>query len=175
MSAEVAVVVSRHGVDRLRKGHVWVYRSDVRAPAGLGGGEVVRLEDERGHFLGRAFYGRQSQISVRLLTREDEPIDEDFFARRLAAAKALRDATWPDPERRRAARVVHGESDLLPGLIVDRYADVLCVQTLIEATEARRDLFVELLAKLWEPRAIVERNDGKVRAHERLPLRKGVL
>jgi len=175
MSGEVAVVVSRHGVDRLRKGHVWVYRSDVRAPSELRGGEVVRLEDERGHFLGRAFYGKTSQISVRLLTREEEPVDEEFFARRLSGAKALRDATWPDPERRRAARVVHGESDLLPGLIVDRYADVLSVQTLIEATEARREMFASLLEAQWSPRAIVERNDAKVRAHEGLPLRKGML
>jgi len=175
MSAEVAVVVSRHGVDRLRKGHVWVYRSDVRAPAELRGGEVVRLEDERGYFLGRAFYGKTSQISVRLLTSEDEPIDEEFFARRLAAAKDLRDAAQPDPGRLRAARVVHGESDLLPGLVVDRYADVLSVQTLIEATDARRELFASMLESLWTPRAIVERNDAKVRAHEGLPLRKGMV
>src|SRR4051812_37001983 len=118
MSAEVAVVVSRHGVDRLRKGHVWVYPSDVRAPAELRGGEVVPVADDRGYLLGRALYGETSQIPVRLPTREDEAIDEEFFARRLAAAKALRDAAQPDPERVRAARVVHGESDLLPGLIV---------------------------------------------------------
>jgi 23S rRNA (cytosine1962-C5)-methyltransferase len=172
---ELTVTVSRRGLARLRGGHVWVYRSDVRAPADLKGGEVVRLADERGWFVGKAFYGKQSQISIRLLSREDEPIDEAFFAGRLARAKALRDTVRPDPERRRAARVVHGESDLLPGLIVDRYADCLSVQTMIEATDARRDLFVELLAKLWEPRAIVERNDVKVRAHEGLPLRKGVL
>ena len=147
MSAEVAVVVSRHGVDRLRKGHVWVYKSDVRAPSDLRGGEVVRLEDDRGYFLGRAFYGKTSQISVRLLTREDEPVDEEFFARRLSAAKALRDAAEPDPERVRAARVVHGESDLLPGLVVDRYAGVLSVQTLIEATDARREMFASMLGR----------------------------
>jgi 23S rRNA (cytosine1962-C5)-methyltransferase len=175
MSAEGAVIVSRHGVDRLRKGHVWVYRSDVRAPRDLRGGEVVRLEDERGYFLGKAFYGKTSEISVRLLSREDEAIDEEFFTRRLAAAKALRDATWPDPDRRRAARIVHGESDLLPGLIVDRYAGVLSVQTLIEATEARREMFAAILEAQWSPRAIVERNDAKVRAHEGLPLRKGML
>src|SRR5438105_9012109 len=175
MGGEVAVVVSRHGVDRLRKGHVWVYRSDVRAPSVRRGGDVVRLEDERGHFLGRAFSEKTSQLSVRLLTRDEEPVDEEFFARRLSGAKALRDATWPDPERRRAARVVHGESDLLPGLIVDRYADVLSVQTLIEATEARREMFASLLEAQWSPRAIVERNDAKVRAHEGLPLRKGML
>jgi len=174
-AAEPEVTLSRRGLDRLRCGHVWVYRTDVRAPAALRGGEVVRLVDERGWFAGKAFYGKQSQISIRLLTREDEPIDEAFFARRLAQAKALRDAVAPDPDLRRAARVAHGEADLLPGLVVDRYADCLVVQTVIEATDARRELFADLLQELWKPRAIVERNDVKVRAHEGLPLRKGLL
>jgi 23S rRNA (cytosine1962-C5)-methyltransferase len=135
----------------------------------------VRLADERGRFLGKAFYGSKSQIAVRLITREDDPIDEEFFARRLEQAVALREAARPDPERRRAARLVHGEADLLPGLIVDRYADSLSVQTLIEATDARRDLFAGLLEKLVRPRAIVERNDVRVRAHEGLEQRKGIL
>ena len=126
-ATEPEVTLSRRGLDRLRSGHVWVYRSDVRAPGALQGGEVVRLVDERGWFAGKAFYGKQSQISVRLLTREEEPIDEAFFARRLEQARALREAAAPDPELRRAGRVVHGEADLLPGLIVDRYADCLVV------------------------------------------------
>ncbi len=174
-SDEPEVTLSRRGLERLRSGHVWVYRSDLRAPSVLQGGEVVRLVDDRGWFAGKAFYGKQSQISVRLLTREDEPIDEAFFARRLAQARTLREAAAPDPELRRAARVVHGEADLLPGLVVDRYADCFVVQTLIEATDARRELFADLLQQLWKPRAIVERNDVKVRAHEGLPLRKGLL
>jgi 23S rRNA (cytosine1962-C5)-methyltransferase len=172
-SDEPEVTLSKRGMERLRGGHVWVYRSDLRAPAELRGGEVVRLVDERGWFAGKAFYGKQSQISVRLLTREEEPIDESFFAQRLAQAKALRDAIAPDPEFRRAGRVVHGEADLVPGLVVDRYADCLSLQTLIEATDARRAL--NLLQELWKPRAIVERNDVKVRAHEGLPQRKGML
>ncbi len=172
---EPEVTLSRRGLERLKGGHLWVYRSDLRAPPDLPGGEVVRLVDERGWLAGKAFYGKQSQISVRLLTREDEPIDEAFFARRLAQAKALRDTVAPDPELRRAARVVHGEADLLPGLVVDRYADCLVVQTLIEATDARRELFADLLQQLWKPRAIVERNDVKVRSHEGMPQRKGIL
>src|SRR5207302_5150152 len=172
---EAEVALSRRGLERLRTGHVWVYRADLRAPAELKGGEVVRLVDDRGWFVGKAFYGKQSQISVRLLTREDEPIDEAFFARRLAQARALREAAAPDPELRHAGRVVHGEADLLPGLVVDRYADCLVMQTLIEATDARRELFASLLQELWQPRAIVERNDVKVRAHEGLPQRKGML
>ncbi len=173
-SDEPTVVLSRRAVDRLDQGHVWIYRSDVAAPAALAGGEVVRLADERGWFVGKAFYGAQSQIAVRLLTREDEPIDDTFFLRRLTQAAALREMASPDPERRRAQRLVHGEADLLPGLVVDRYADCLSVQTLIEATDARRELLATLLHQLLQPRAIVERNDVRVRAHEGLPQRKGM-
>src|SRR5438477_131685 len=116
-SDEPTVVLSRRAVERLDQGHVWIYRSDVAAPPRLAGGEVVRLADQRGWFVGKAFYGAQSQIAVRLLTREDEPVDEAFFTRRLAQAKALRDAAAPDPQNHRAGRMVHGEADLLPGLI----------------------------------------------------------
>ncbi len=174
-SDEPTVVLSKRAVDRLAQGHVWIYRSDIAAPGTLSGGEVVRLADERGWFAGKAFYGSKSQIAVRLLTREDEPVDEDFFVRRLSQAIGMRDTVRPDPERRRATRLVHGEADLLPGLIVDRYADCLSIQTLIEATDARRDLFAALLERLLAPRAIVERNDVRVRAHEGLEQRKGML
>jgi 23S rRNA (cytosine1962-C5)-methyltransferase len=169
------VVLSPHGVERLKSGHVWVYKTDVAAAPDARGGEVVRLVDERGWFLGKAFYGKESQISVRLLTREDEPIDEAFFAQRISQAVALRETIRPDPERKRATRLVHGEADLLPGLVVDRYADCLSMQTLIEATDARRALFADLLQAQLAPRAIVERNDVKVRAHEGLAQRKGIL
>jgi 23S rRNA (cytosine1962-C5)-methyltransferase len=174
-SDEPAVVLSRRAVERLEQGHVWIYRSDLATPETLAGGDVVRLVDERGWFVGKAFYGAQSQIAVRLLSREDEPIDDEFFGRRIAQARLLRDAAAPDPERKRAQRLVHGEADLLPGLIVDRYADCLSVQTLTEATDARRDLFTRLLLESFQPRAIVERNDVRVRAHEGLPQRKGML
>ena len=170
-----AVVVSRKGVERLRAGHLWVYRSDVRPDPQLQGGEVVRLVDERGWFLGKAFYGKQSQISVRLITREDEEIDEAFFERRIAQAAALREAARPDPQRTGACRVVHGDADFLPGLVVDRYADCLSIQTLIEATEQRKGLITSVLERVLKPRAIVERNDAKVRSYEGLPLKKGIL
>jgi len=172
---EPTVTLSKRAVERLQQGHVWVYRSDIAVPDSLAGGEVVRLADERGWFVGKAFYSGQSQIAVRLLTREEEPIDDAFFARRIAQAVALRETINPDPERRRAARLVHGDADLLPGLVVDRYADCLSVQTLIEGTDARRELFAALLEEALHPRAVVERNDVRVRAHEGLPQRKGML
>jgi 23S rRNA (cytosine1962-C5)-methyltransferase len=174
-SDEPTVTLSRRAVERLAHGHVWGYRSDIAAPPSLEGGEVVRLADERGWFVGKAFYCAQSQIAVRLVTREDEPVDEEFFARRLDRALALREALQPDPERRRAARLVNGDADLLPGLIVDRYADCLSVQTLTQATDARRELFTSMLEERLRPRAVVERNDVRVRAYEGLALRKGVL
>ena len=169
------MVLSKRAVERLAQGHVWIYRSDIAAPETLSGGEVVRLTDERGWFAGKAFYGSKSQIAVRLLTRDDAPIDEEFFVHRLSQAIGLRNAIRPDPGHRQATRLVHGEADLLPGLIVDRYADCLAVQTLIEATDARRELFAALLERLLAPRAIVERNDVRVRAHEGLEQRKGML
>ena len=172
---EPTVTLSKRAVERLQQGHLWVYRSDIAAPDSLAGGEVVRLADERGWFVGKAFYGAHSQIAVRVLTREDEPIDEEFFGRRIAQAIALRETVNPDPERRRAARLVHGDADFLPGLVVDRYADCLSVQTLIEATDARRELFAAILEEALHPRAIVERNDVRVRAHEGLEQRKGML
>ena len=172
---EPTVVLSRRAVERLQQGHVWIYRSDIAAPETLAGGEVVRLADERGWFLGKAFYGAKSQIAVRLLTREEEPIDEQFFRRRIEQALALREAAAPDPQRKRAQRLVHGEGDLLPGLVVDRYADCLSIQTLTEATDQRRELLATLLQELVGPRAIVERNDVRVREHEELPQRKGML
>ena len=174
-SDEPAVILSRRALDRLDRGHVWVYRSDVAAPESLSGGEVVRLADERGRFAGKALYGAHSQIALRMLSREDEPIDEDFFRNRLRRALSLREIALPDPERRRAVRLVHGDADLLPGLIVDRYGDCLAVQTLTQATDSRRELFASLLDELLSPRAIVERNDVRIRDHEGLPQRKGML
>jgi 23S rRNA (cytosine1962-C5)-methyltransferase len=172
---EPTVQIGKRGLERLLQGHVWIYRSDVAVPGGLQGGEVVRITDERGWFLGKAFYGKQSQITLRLLTRQEEPIDEEFFAKRISRARALREAALPDPDRKRAQRMVNAEADFLPGLIVDRYADCLSIQTLTEATDARRELFATLLQQEFQPRAIAERNDARTRTYEGLELRKGML
>lgn len=165
------VKLSRKGAERLAGGHPWVYRSDIDAPKSLGPG-VVRLVDGRGWFVGTALYGQRSTIAIRLLTREDEAIDRAFWKRRLERAIALRETLFPGEG---AVRLVHAEADLLPGLVVDRYADCLVMQTPIEATDALRGTFAELLVELVKPRAIVERNDMKVRAHEGLPSRREVV
>src|SRR3954454_14215078 len=98
-SDEPTVTLSKRAVERLDQGHVWIYCSDIATPATLSGGEVVRLADERGWFVGKAFYGAHSQIAVRLLSREEEPVDEAFFRRRLEQALSLRAASHPDPGR----------------------------------------------------------------------------
>jgi 23S rRNA (cytosine1962-C5)-methyltransferase len=172
---DAIVAVRAHGAERLRQGHHWIYRSDAEIHAALPGGSAVRLVDERGRTLGRAFYSQKSQIALRLLTREEEPIDDAFLLGRLRRAIALRDDLQPDEKRTHAVRLVHGDADGLPGLIVDRYADCLSIQTLTEAADQHKDWFVERLVELLAPRAVVERNDVKVRAHEGLAERKGLL
>jgi 23S rRNA (cytosine1962-C5)-methyltransferase len=168
---EPAAVISPRGVERLRSGHLWIYRSDVRSAQALAGA-VVRLVDERGNFHGRAFYSDKSQIAVRLLTREDRPVDRAFFADRLRRAAAYRDLVV---ENSQACRLVYSEADLLPSLIVDRYDDYLVVQTLSQGTERIKDLLVEILVELFSPRGVLERNDPKVRLLEGLEQRVSVL
>ena len=165
------VTISSRGVDRLRSGHLWVYRSDVRH-ASAESGAVVRVTDERGRFLGRAFYSDKSQIAIRLLTREDVPADRAFFRERLERAAAYRRIIVQNSD---ACRLVYGESDALPSLIVDRYADCLAIQTLSQGTERHKQLFVEILAELFAPKGILERNDPKVRLLEGLDQRVGTI
>ena len=169
--AEGTVVISSRGVERLRSGHLWVYRSDVRsAPAEAGA--IVRISDERGRFHGRAFYSDKSQIAVRLLTHDDRPVDRAFFTDRLRRAAEYRRTVV---ENTQAYRLVCGEADQLPSLIVDRYGDYLVVQTLSQGTERNKSLFVEILADLFSPKGILERNDPKVRLLEGLEQRVSVL
>jgi 23S rRNA (cytosine1962-C5)-methyltransferase len=168
---EGSVVISPRGVERLRLGHLWVYRSDIRS-AQAEPGAVVRLTDERGRFHGRAFYSDKSQISVRLLTREDVPADRAFFTERLRRAAAYRKLVVENSE---ACRLVYSEADLLPSLIVDRYGDYLVIQTLSQATDRLKSLFTEILVELFSPKGVLERNDPRVRLLEGLDQRVSVL
>ncbi len=167
---EVALV--RRGVERWQKGHPWIYRADLDGDPALQGGEVVRVVDNRGWFLGQAFYSKTSKIALRWLSWDDVPVDEDFFRARLKAADALRQTALPGES---AYRVVHGEADLLPGLVVDRYGDYLSVQLLVGATEQRKELLTRLLVEQFKPKGIVNRSDVGVRALEGLTPEKGLL
>src|SRR5205085_1964182 len=166
------VTITRRGADRARSGHLWIYRSDVSDASAATGGAVVRVTDERGRFVGQALYSDRSEIALRLLTWRNELIDRAWWRTRLRAAIARRKGLERDAD---AFRLVYAEGDLLPSLIVDRYADVLVLQTLAQGTEAIKDLLVELLVEELSPRAIVERNDVRVRRLEGLELRAGVL
>ncbi len=168
--AEPVAVLSRKGVDRLLHGHPWVYRSDVATPPQAAGGDVVALVDGRGRFQGKAFWSERSQIAIRLLTRNEEPVDDDFFARRIASAAALRRRAFGEETLWRA---VHGESDMFPGLVADRYGDVGVIQTLVPGTDRRKELLATLLARELGLRAVLERNDIRVRELEGLPQVKG--
>ncbi len=170
---EPKVTITRRGADRLAHGHLWIYRADVeKAPATLAGGEVVAVVDGRGRFLAKAFWSSRSKISLRVVTRDEEPVDEGFFGERLASAIALRRRVFGDE---RFVRLVHGEADLLPGLVVDRYGEVAVVQTLVPATDQRKHLVAGLLRSTLGLTCVVERNDVRVRELEGLPQQKGVL
>lgn len=167
------VRINKKGADRWKAGHPWIYAADVEpVPPSLIGGEVVRVEDQRGWFLGKAFYSRDSKITLRWLSWDDVTVDANFFKARLQAAEALRQRACPDET---TYRVVHGEADLLPGLVVDRFGDYLSVQFLHKATEQRKELLADLLSEQFNCKAIINRSDANVRRLEGLEPEKGLL
>jgi 23S rRNA (cytosine1962-C5)-methyltransferase len=169
--AEGQVKISQRGADRIRSGHLWVYRSDVRS-AEAQSGDAVGVTDEHDNFVGRAFFSSRSQITLRLLTRDDVPIDREFFKSRIRSAAEYRGRIVAGTD---AYRLIYGESDLIPSLIVDRYADWLVLQTLSQGTESRKEELVSLLVEMFSPRGILERNDPRVRELEGLERRNSVL
>jgi 23S rRNA (cytosine1962-C5)-methyltransferase len=169
---EPIVEITRRGAERLHKGHLWIYRSDVAKAPGARAGDAVAVVDGRRRFLAKAFWSERSQIALRVVTRDEEPVDDAFLAGRLASARALRERAFPGGM---AWRLVHGEADLLPGLVVDRYGDVFVMQTLVPATERRKEALADLLVSAHGAAAVVERNDVRVRELEGLAQVKGMV
>lgn len=169
--AEGHVRISQRGADRIRSGHLWVYRSDIRSVEAQSG-DTVRVTDEHDNFVGRAFFSSRSQITLRFLTREDVPVNTDFLRARILAAAEYRKRVVSETD---AYRVVYGESDLIPSIIVDRYADCLVVQTLSQGADCRKQEIVSLLVEIFSPRGILERNDPRVRELEGLERRNSIL
>lgn len=159
------VKVNKRGADRVRQGHLWIYRSDVVGVAATGG-SIVRVTDERGNLIGQALFSDSSQIALRFLTQRSEEIDREWWRRKIRDAAGRRHIS-PDTN---AYRLIYSEGDLLPSLIVDRYADVFVMQTLSQGTDAVKSMLVELLVEEFNPRAVIERNDARVRELEGLPL-----
>lgn len=160
--------VTVRGARRWAAGHPWIYRSDLVDEGGAGEPGVVEVGDERGRFLGRALYSPRSEIRLRLLTREDEPVDGDWWARRVREAVARREGIGTSATS--GCRLVHAEADGLPSLIVDRYGAYLSVQLLSAGLETCRPAILAALIETVHPRGIVLRNDSPVRRHEGLPL-----
>lgn len=169
------VKVARRGADRLKQGHVWVYRSDVVSADGIAPGSVVGVADERGKFLGTAFYSSASQIAIRMISRDRIDDLDALLRRRIGDAIAYRERIVQNSD---ACRLVFSEADFLPGLIVDRYNDLLALQVLTQAMDAEpvREVVLSELSQRIQAAAIVERVEPKIRELEQLPARaSGVL
>jgi 23S rRNA (cytosine1962-C5)-methyltransferase len=163
--------VTKRGADRVRHGHLWIYRSDV-VNAEADGGSIVTVLDPHGNSIGHALYSDASQIALRFLTQINEAIDGDWWRRRIREAAARRKSIPADTN---AYRLIYSEGDLLSSLIVDVYDDVFVLQTLSQGTEAVKTLLTEILVEEFSPRAVIERNDARVRQLEGLELLAGAL
>jgi 23S rRNA (cytosine1962-C5)-methyltransferase len=167
------VRVNRKAADRVASGHPWIFTSDVVNLDGAQPGAAVKVADPRGRVLGTAHYSSASQIALRMLSHQVEAVDRDFYLKRLRAAEDHRRTVVPHGTD--AYRVVHGEADLLPALVVDRYGDYLVMQTLDQGMDAAKSEIAGCLTEIFQPRGIVARNDVAVRSKEQLPLETTVL
>ena len=169
-SSSPVVKISRRGAQRLQEGHVWVYRSDIVSDIGVLPGAGVGVADERGKFLGTALYSSASQIAVRMIS--PQPVNDlpGLLRERIHAAIRYREKVVTDTD---AYRVIFSEADFLPGLIVDRYNDLLSLQILTQAMDAEpiRQVIVSELKQRLKPASIVERIDPRIRQLEQLPAR----
>jgi 23S rRNA (cytosine1962-C5)-methyltransferase len=174
-SALHKIKISPRGASRLKAGHVWVYRSDILSANGVPPGSLVIVTDQRGKPLGTALYSSSSQIAIRLISNEPVSDFPTLLRERIAAALAYREKVVQNTD---AYRIIFSEADFLPGLIVDRYNDILSLQILTQALDAdpvRQTLLSELTERL-RPAAIVERVDPRVRELEALaPCESGLL
>ena len=158
--------VSRRGAQRWQHGHPWIFRSDViTAPSAEAG--AVHVTDEKGKLLGTALWSPTSQISLRFISRDDAPIDAAFWRAKIDAAAAYRESLAIDGN---AYRLLHGEADGIPSLVVDKYDDYLVAQFLSAGLETFREDIVAALIDRMQPKGLLARNDVAVRSHEKLPL-----
>ena len=166
------VTVSARGEERLQSGHPWIYRADIKNVSAAPGDRVVVRSLRGGRPLGSAFYSDRSQIALRLLTRGEQPADDALIRKRIEDALAFREALHIDGT---AYRLIHGEADLLPSVIVDRYGEYLVVQTLSQGADKLLPLIVSVLQDVVRPKGILARNDPKTRLLEGLEQRVEVL
>jgi 23S rRNA (cytosine1962-C5)-methyltransferase len=166
------VKISTRGAKRIRLGHLWVYRSDIRDTDEAEPGAIVRVVDDARNFVGQAFYSDRSQIALRFLTTRDEVIDREWWRDRLQTCAERR---APIAKQTNAYRLVYSEGDLMSSLIVDVYDGHYVLQSLSQGTDRIQDQLVQLLIDEFHPQSIVELNDARVRQLEGLELRSGAL
>jgi 23S rRNA (cytosine1962-C5)-methyltransferase len=168
------VKISPRGAGRLRDGHVWVYRSDVVRAEEIPPGSLVSVVDTRARDVGTALYSSSSQIAIRMISNDPVADFPALLRQRIAGAVAYRKAIVKDTD---AYRVIFSEADFLPGLIVDRYNDILSMQILTQGMDAEsvREVVVSELTERLEPASIIERVDPRVRQLEELPARSSGL
>jgi len=164
----------RHGeADRIQAGHPWIYSRNIsKITHDPSDGAVVQVRDHRRRFLGLGFYHSGSKLQVRLISRSKVSVDTEFFRQRIQTALDWRQRHLGS---RACYRLVNSESDGLSGLVVDRYGDVLVVQTSSFGMDQRLDMIVEALREVVDPLAILERNNSTGRKMEGLPERHSVL
>ncbi len=167
-----SLILTPKGLAWFRKGHPWIYRTDLEEIKDAAPGSVVSLETKNGKFLARGFYSDHSKIALRVISRSPEVIDAQFWEKRLLSAFRYRQAVV---QQTNAYRLIYGESDGIPSLVVDRYANHFVLQTLTQGTENLLPLFTEIILKLFQPVSIILRNDVRVRDLEGLPREKKIL
>ncbi len=167
------IVLRKKEEYRILSGHPWIFSNEIAETiGGPSAGDVVELIRSSGTSLGIGFYHPHSLIAFRLLSQSIEEVDTRFFERRLTRALELRTSIYPGSH---AYRLVHGEADNLPGLIVDRYNGILVVQTLSAGMDCRLPMICDALELILHPAGIVERNEAPLRVLEELPQKKGIL
>ena len=167
------IVLRKNEEHRIVAGHQWIFSNEIKSIHGTPeAGDVIEVLRFDEKLLGVGFYNPHSLIALRLLAREHVNTTFEFFEQRITQALQLRKKIFPGSE---SFRVVHGEGDFLPGLIVDKYNEFISIQTLSVGMDRRLTLICDVLESVFHPKAIVERNESALRSLEQLPLKKGVL
>ena len=172
MSGPARVRVNRRAVERVRSGHPWIFTSDVLDRGEAQPGDAVAVVDGAGHALGTAHYSSTSQICLRMLSERLLTVDGAFIAERLGEAAMWRERVVSDTT---AYRLVHGEGDRLPGLVIDHYGDSFVIQTLSQGMDRLKNDIAAVLTERFGATGVIARNDAMVRQRESLPLETAVL
>lgn len=169
-------VILKQGRDKpFEQGHPWIFSGAIQRIPDVENGEIVDVRSHDGHWLGRGYLNRRSQIQVRLLSwKADEAINADFWRRRLATAVESR-AGLVDFAQTDAVRLVNGENDFLPGLVVDRFGDYLVLQSGTLGIDLRKEMIADMLLSITGCRGIVERSEFSLRREEGLAEASGLL